>query len=321
MRRTFALFSLLICASQTGLAAQVRPRIGVNPAIRAINVSRPDVPLLLGLNSGHAAAVQNMDGGGGEQLANGFAIGPTSTAPRLGMMGPQRQLVSLVPGNMPMARVLLPEPGWNAFGVGALTGFTFDAHGRFLYGVNCQAGQVVRFDVQTREVATVGTQGTGVGQLECPEKIAVGADGRIYVADRNRVVRMNDITGNGWTAFGRHGSGAGEFNLIAGIAVDSRGRVYVSDFFNNRIVSFDDMNGAGWAEYRTGINEPAGIAVDHFDRVYLALPVAGKVIRLDDISGAGRKELYIPSVATLAGTRGPAIVVPLRPTPQGGVIR
>ena len=45
-------------------------------------------------------------------------------------------------------------------------------------------------------------------------KIAVDAQGRIYVADLHRVVRMNDITGNGWTAFGSHGNGNGQFNDI-----------------------------------------------------------------------------------------------------------
>src|SRR5687767_2150735 len=111
MRKILLLSVLMLGGSLSAASAQIRPRLGV--PMRQIPMVRPDVPLLLGMNSGHAVAVQDMEGGGSEQLANGFTIGRSTTAPRLGMMGPQRQLVSLVPGNQPMVRVLIPEPGWN----------------------------------------------------------------------------------------------------------------------------------------------------------------------------------------------------------------
>jgi hypothetical protein len=319
MRRILAL--ALVLSGAATASAQVRPRVGPNPRIQVAPTRHPDVPLLVGTNSGHALAVQDMDGGGGEMLASGFSIGPQSVAPRLGMMEPQHRLTSLIPGNMPMARVLLPEPGWRAFGAGVLTGYTFDPTGRVLYGVNCQAGTVVRFDTQTGETASIGSPGTGLGQLECPEKVAVGRDGRIYVADRHRIVRMNDISGDGWTSFGGHGDGVGRFNYIVGIAVDSHDRIYVSDFFNERIVRIDDMTGAGWTTYREAIRRPAGIAVDQFDRIYLALPTENHVLRIDDMTGAGIKRLYLSRVAAAGSARGPAVVVPMRRGPAGGVIR
>ena len=81
---------------------------------------------------------------------------------------------------------------------------------------------------------------------------SVDAQGRIYVADLHRVVRMNDITGNGWTALGSDGGGNGQFNYIRGLAVDKKGRIYVSDFFNNRIVRIGDMKGG--AGLRTALD-------------------------------------------------------------------
>ncbi|MDI6773259.1 MAG: hypothetical protein QME77_11835 [bacterium] len=45
--------------------------------------------------------------------------------------------------------------------------------------------------------------------------------GQIYVADRlnNRIVRINDMTGAGWTTFGSTGSGTNQFNEPNGVFV------------------------------------------------------------------------------------------------------
>lgn len=74
------------------------------------------------------------------------------------------------------------------------------------------------------------------------------AAGRIYVADtgNSRIVRMNDMTGTGWTELGTVGSVVKEFSMPSGIFVDMAGRIYVTDSGNNRIVRMDDLSGAGW---------------------------------------------------------------------------
>ena len=50
---------------------------------------------------------------------------------------------------------------------------------------------------------------------------------RIYVADysNNRIVRMTDVTGAGWTTFGSKGTGANQFNGPVGIYVDGAGQI------------------------------------------------------------------------------------------------
>jgi DNA-binding beta-propeller fold protein YncE len=87
--------------------------------------------------------------------------------------------------------------------------------------------------------------------------------GRIYVADRenNRIVRMNDMTGAGWTTFGAEGSGTNQFNDPFSIFVDGAGRIYVTDNRNNRIVRMNDMTGAGWTTFGT-----AGSGTNQFRR-------------------------------------------------------
>lgn len=59
-----------------------------------------------------------------------------------------------------------------------------------------------------------------------PRGIAVDLTGRIYVADswNGRIVRMDDITGAGWTVFGSRGAGNGQFSLPGAIFIQTRTR-------------------------------------------------------------------------------------------------
>ena len=318
MYRCLAFALTLSAVTAAAAESQITPRPPMGrPQITAIVT--PDVPLLIGFNSGAVVQINDMSGAAAQLLDSGFWQGRTSAAPIVGK-GINGQLIALVPGDYPKAQILLPSPGWQMLDsrTGPLVNFTIDGSGSVLYGVNCQTGNVVRYDMANRSSQMIGSKGSGLGQLECPEKIAVDAQGRIYVADMHRVVRMNDITGNGWIAFGSHGAGNGQFNYIRGLAVDKKGRIYLSDFFNNRIVRMDDMSGAGWTSYSTGQWQPEGIAIDSYDRLYITLPVPNQVVRLDDISGAGLKTF---TVTRDVGYAGPKVVVPMKRVSGGGVIR
>lgn len=316
---SIALFAAAIAGSPA--AAQIE-RAGTpitgRPPVRAIPhapSSRPDVPLLIGLYSGHAIRVDNMAGAAVQELAKGFSIGNETAAPRLGL-GPQGRLVALIPGGVPMNRVLLPAPSWRTVDerLQRAVDFDLDASGLVMYGVLSSTKQVFRYDMASRELRLVGGPGTGLGQLEYPEHTAIDPMGRIYVADGSRIVRMNDISGNGWTSFGSRGAGRGQFTHIAGLAVDSRGRIYVADSNNHRVVKIDDITGAGWVAYGTGNVQPRGIATDVYDRLYVTLPVGDRVLRMDDITGTGLKLFDLARVPgfTRPTHGGPATVVPLR---------
>lgn len=117
--------------------------------------------------------------------------------------------------------------------------------------------------------------------------------GRVYVTydGRHRVVRVDDMGGKGWTAFGEEGSGRGQFRYPAGVAVDARGRIYVADFDNFRLVRFDDMAGTNWTsygEYGTGVGQfinPCGVGLDSQGHIYVADQGNDRVVRIDDMGG------------------------------------
>ena len=64
--------------------------------------------------------------------------------------------------------------------------------------------------------------GSGNGQFEYPEGVAVDSSNNVYVAD-NRNARVEKFTSSGTylTQWGNEGSGAGKFDGPQGIAVDS----------------------------------------------------------------------------------------------------
>ncbi len=86
--------------------------------------------------------------------------------------------------------------------------------------------------------------------------------GQIYVAQTSRIVRVNDMTGTGWTTLGTPGTGVNQFTTLDGIFVDGAGRIYVADFGNSRIVRVNDMTGAGW----TTLDTPGKINFEIFVR-------------------------------------------------------
>jgi DNA-binding beta-propeller fold protein YncE len=74
-----------------------------------------------------------------------------------------------------------------------------------------------------------------------PRRIAIGADGSIYVLDsgRNRIVKFSP-DGQVLASWGNEGSGAGQFKGLSSVAVDPmNNKVYVADPLNSRIQIFD----------------------------------------------------------------------------------
>src|SRR5437879_8503653 len=92
-----------------------------------------------------------------------------------------------------------------------------------------------------------------IGTSACTGVISPPPIPAIYVADEsnNRIVRMDDMTGAGWTPFGTFGSGMNQFRFPSGIYVSAAGQIFVADAFNHRIGRMDRMTGAGWNEVGT----------------------------------------------------------------------
>jgi len=84
-----------------------------------------------------------------------------------------------------------------------------------------------------------GSTGTGNGQFNHPQGVAVDSSGNVFVVDGNndRIQKFSN-TGTFIRKWGSTGTGNGQFNSPDGIAVDKSGNVYVSDSGNNRIQKF-----------------------------------------------------------------------------------
>ncbi|PKL65293.1 MAG: hypothetical protein CVV32_04715 [Methanomicrobiales archaeon HGW-Methanomicrobiales-3] len=83
-----------------------------------------------------------------------------------------------------------------------------------------------------------GTPGSGNGQFNNPEGIAVDVSGNVYVTDDNNRVQKFRSDGTYVTQWGTNGSGIGQFYYVNGIAVDPSGNVYAVDMGNFRIQKF-----------------------------------------------------------------------------------
>ncbi len=126
---------------------------------------------------------------------------------------------------------------------------------------------VVKFDSRGTYLATIGSAGSGNGQFNDPEGIAVDSSGNIFVADsgNNRVQKFNK-NGVYQSQFGSGGSGNGQFQYPVGIAFGTGGEIYVTDVGNNRVQMFNSKGTyrGQFGSYGQGNGEfsaPYGIAI------------------------------------------------------------
>src|SRR5262249_30176123 len=124
--------------------------------------------------------------------------------------------------------------------------------------------------------------------------IHVDHQGRIYVADKgnNRVVRIDNMSGAGWTTVA--GSGNKHFEAMTKVVVDGEDRIYVTDWY--RIVRMYNMTGAGWSTFGSlgqGANQFQSVTGIHvaFPKIYTTDYVNNRIARIDYFGGPGWKAL------------------------------
>ena len=135
---------------------------------------------------------------------------------------------------------------------------------------------VVGIDGTEAVVRVFGALGTEPGHLFMPTSLAVGPDGRVYVADEHlHAISVFDDAGAFVTRWGGKGREAGEFDRPSGLAFDSQGRLIVVDHGNARVqcltptgecVHMFGAEGAAPGEFSL----PWGVTVDHLDRIWVA---------------------------------------------------
>jgi sugar lactone lactonase YvrE len=143
------------------------------------------------------------------------------------------------------------------------SGVAVDAFGN-LFIAETYGGRIRRVDATTGIITTVaggGTSGLGDGgpataaTLDAPGAVAVDASGNLFVADSNRIRRIDAVTGvittvagNGTEGFSGDGGPATNAELDfwswgGGVAVDSFGNLFIADTNNSRIRRVDAATG------------------------------------------------------------------------------
>ncbi len=136
-----------------------------------------------------------------------------------------------------------------------------------LYVCNLNPSYILVYNLATEELINIiGTQGTGRGELQLPNDLALGPDGNLYISDtgNNRIqvfatggefVRTLDID-------------PGLIISPRGLAFDSHGQLFVVSKLNNEILLFDSDDKLLDAFGEHLFNLPNGLVIDPKGRLY-----------------------------------------------------
>lgn len=168
-------------------------------------------------------------------------------------------------------------------------GIAVDGQGNIL--VSDYNARIQKFDSNGKFLLQWGSRGTGEGQFDGAEFLAVDGQNNVYVTDfiLNRVEKF-DSNGKFLLQWGTKGSGEGQFDRPIGIAVDGQGDVYVGEWVNHRIQKFDG-NGrflTMWGTTGSSDSQLKGVqdvAVDVQGNVYVVDNPNMRVVKFD---GSGK---------------------------------
>ena len=131
------------------------------------------------------------------------------------------------------------------------------------------AHRLSKFNSHGKLVKSVGGKGSGTGQFDDPQGIALSKDNKLFVCDRrNNRIQVFDTNLKFISFFGKEGHGEGEFRHPIDLNFDPAGDVYVADCYNHRVQVFS-QNGTflrTFGECGSGpgeLSSPEGVHVDH----------------------------------------------------------
>jgi sugar lactone lactonase YvrE len=231
------------------------------------------------------------------------------------------KLLSVIP--------VLPNPGGIAIG-GA--GELYLAHFAERKREERKADRVSVYDSAGKLLRHWGRTGSEAGEFDCPGGVAVGPDGRVYVADQtNRRVQVFDGTGKLVTKWGEYGTKPGQFggnvsarSRVGGpqfVAFDREGCLYTTEGSVGRVQKFTrdgkfllawgsneakpggfGGNFSGFKDRPANLQGPVGICVDRYDRVWVSavcgriqqFSAGGEYLRGFGSAGTNPGEFYAP---------------------------
>ena len=164
-------------------------------------------------------------------------------------------------------------------------------HEGFLYFVEIERGQIVKYDLNGNLVEVV------VSGLDSPQDLAFAADGAMIYADANGVHRR-DVDGSTRTLAG--GLGAD----LRGIALTSEG-VYVADSTNNQLVKVVSVGGMDFGATDLAISTSG---VLDLRQVYFNAPYRQLSLFADGIQGAMNTTVAAIAVTNIGETNADIVV-------------
>ena len=184
------------------------------------------------------------------------------------------------------------------FGFKDPSGIAID-HSGDIYIANSSDGQIHVFDQACNEKKTIGSGGSGDGQIRGSFSFSIKGD-VIYVADdgNNRIQKLT-TEGQFLQKFEKFGhKGRDHFSQPKSVIVDCRDRMIVADHNNNRVVMLDQngswlltINGrvSGKQGYNYIYDDPWGLALDSKGDIH--------VVAHDSKSGSGTIRVFTPEGA------------------------
>lgn len=146
------------------------------------------------------------------------------------------------------------------------------------------AGCGARSSVDVGASAGAGTAGAAGGPPSTPH--VYFAESAVH-GDDGRIVRVDDLSGAGWTSFP-------VLSLYpCNVVVDPKQRIYFVTGSPPAVVRMNDMLGAGLTTFSNPgpgagqIQSPGALALDAAGRIYVTDTLANRVVRMDDIDGSG----------------------------------
>jgi len=120
------------------------------------------------------------------------------------------------------------------------TGVAFDEVERRLWVSETLEHRVRAFDLDGRELMSVGRRGSGPGQFNFPTMLAPDPDGGLWITDSlNFRLQHIDSDGEMDRFFGVAGDREGAFARPRGLAVDAEGRIFAVDGLMDAVQIFD----------------------------------------------------------------------------------
>jgi len=152
---------------------------------------------------------------------------------------------------------------------------TSDTSGN-IWASDSAAQGVKEFNSSGTLLLQFGSSGSGNGQFNNPNGIAIDKSGNVWVADKgNYRVQKFDSNGNFLLSFGSYGAGNGQFESANFVTVDSSGNIWVNNEYPVQVQKFDSNGNFvnTYFCYGSGNGQfvyPEGIAFDSNGNMYVA---------------------------------------------------